>query len=783
MQRDTSFFLKLNRWSLIALAVLMPVAFLPFTLEPFEITKQTMLVVLSVLSFIGVLGSQLKQPSAQKLFPPSVLSVLAFVAVTAVAALGSSTPYRSWIGGSGIETESVLTWIGLFCAIVSFRFAWMDSPFRRAFRHAMVTGGAGAGTLAVVGILVPSSWVLSGVNSVGTANQLSLVAAVYGVFALAMLPFQTRHERFALWEAIMTWVTAISSLFILAAVDYGLALGFFAAGSLIVCIAVIADATRYPRYKLALVSFTSCLIASAFLFVFPGFLGVHPPLEATPSFSASKEVVSKILSHSSSLLGSGGGTFQFGFAKYHDPAMAKTGFWDTRIDHAYSFLFNIVASFGWLGLLCFLVAPVITLFQLVRRKILDPEQLPWVLGFVMSFVLFFVYPISLVLLGFFIFCLSALSVVGDQGVSLQENRRAASHPNKPAKRTWRIVVFVLGVFAGTWLVFFSGQRYASEIVYAQAIRSDRTHASILEVVERLDRARDLNRWNDLYVRNLSRSLLFLLNEKVGEYSDTEAMPEEVKTALKDTAALSVEAAKEATRLAPGNARNWLILGQVERELIPLLPEAASGALLAFAAAYEREPNSPAVAVEYGLAQTAIAAKEVAEGAKAGGDAAAATRKRDESLKRAEGLFDQAIILKPDYAPAHYQLGLVYQQQGRMDDAIGKMESVARYNEYDVGVYFQLGLLYLRRNADGDVNRAQQSLEHAVNLLPGYANARWFLATVYERQKEGAKAIEQVEKILEYNPEDQLAQARLARLKAGKLNENLPEILGKKTVGE
>ena len=98
----------------------------------------------------------------------------------------------------------------------------------------------------------------------------------------------------------------------------------------------------------------------------------------------------------------------------------------------------------------------------------------------------------------------------------------------------------------------------------------------------------------------------------------------------------------------------------------------------------------------------------------------------------------------------------------MGDAIAKMEQVAMADPRDVGVAFQLGLLYLRNEEN---EKAQNALEWAVELAPSYSNARWFLATVYENQGNIEVAIEQVAKVLELNPGNQTIEQRLNNLNA------------------
>ena len=104
---------------------------------------------------------------------------------------------------------------------------------------------------------------------------------------------------------------------------------------------------------------------------------------------------------------------------------------------------------------------------------------------------------------------------------------------------------------------------------------------------------------------------------------------------------------------------------------------------------------------------------------------------DQELRLAEEALNKAIAMKPDYAPAHYHLGIIYDRQNKLKDAIVKLEQVLRANPKDVGVGFQLAVLYYRDNDKGEKAKSKDLLEQIVAFQPSYVNARWYLATVYQ----------------------------------------------------
>ena len=100
-----------------------------------------------------------------------------------------------------------------------------------------------------------------------------------------------------------------------------------------------------------------------------------------------------------------------------------------------------------------------------------------------------------------------------------------------------------------------------------------------------------------------------------------------------------------------------------------------------------------------------------------------------------------------------------------------METVATLNPRDVGVGFQLALLYYRNDQKED---AIKLLESVVALSPNYSNAHWYLATMYDERGDIDKAIAEMEKVLELNADNQQVVDKLAELR---LKKSQPPVAG------
>ncbi|MCR4311706.1 MAG: tetratricopeptide repeat protein, partial [Candidatus Uhrbacteria bacterium] len=146
---------------------------------------------------------------------------------------------------------------------------------------------------------------------------------------------------------------------------------------------------------------------------------------------------------------------------------------------------------------------------------------------------------------------------------------------------------------------------------------------------------------------------------------------------------------------------------------------------------------------------------------------------DVAITAAEMALNTAISLKSDYASARYFLAFVLEHQGKLAEAIRSMELVRATNPSDVGVSMQLSLFYLRQ---GKNILAKQELERATALVPNYANAHWYLASILEQEGDTEGALAELRIVDELNPNNETVEKRMKQLEDGMLADPLPEPL-------
>ena len=780
-------FLSVTRWLLIILMFLMPLFFLPVTLEPLEINKQTLLLVLTCAAALCWLAHMLvsRQVTIRRgwmNFLPWFLA-LAFI----VPAVYSVAPYLSWVGAHRSEYTSVLTALAL--AVLFYLLGntmSLRQEYRRVHLAFMISTSVAAFicVLQILGVDLLSAISPSlAYNTIGTPSTFVTFLITLNAFFIAA--FLSHHKGdsilhdgvIGIIERVLTLFVSVASIFLLLILDDPTLWMLFSISLAVLFVFVVFRAKDFPHHGRLVIPGVLFLGSLAFWFFLPGLSQFALPLEVTPNTAGSLIVAEQTLSATSSSWGSGPGTYTFDYSQFHDVSLNETDFWNTRFDRASSFALTLVPTIGVFGVMMLGLFVLLLAIRAIAQVLRPASRDEWLESFV-HFSPWLTLVFSMFLVPWNMTLMVMFGVFSGLLAS-QVMRKEWSKSLKSAAGARLIIsaVFVMLALAFLVGIFVTARRYTAEIAFTRAAVLDREGVDLSEVVALLDRATTLNSSHDTYYRNLGEALLLRVDEELKNVSSIDTLTSESAQYVQSLVAASVNAVVRATELSPNNVLNWLSRGFVYRELIPVLGEAGEFAVMSYSQAIMLEPLNPQNWTELGKAY--LAAAEQVRPLTASPDATSALLAQTQLtqlLTSAQTAFEKAVELKPNYAPAHFQLAVTYERQGRIDDAIGKMESVAQYNQLDVGVFFQLGMLYPQRGGTGDVDRAQTAFEHAVKIAPGYANAHWFLASIYEQEGDIAAAVREVEAVLELNPGNDIVESRLERLLTGQISTEAPEAI-------
>lgn len=769
---------KLARWAVYGLFFLIPIVFCSQTIDPFETNKQLVLVVLSSVALLGwlahmVLGQQLRLRSGWVNLLP-----LAYLVAVIVSGVFSLAGFTTWLGGGMQEYTSVLTiatLVFLFYTLANLagRLASMRGILCSVLLSATLSGLVTL--LGMFGLMhLPFAFAQSnGFNTVGAINLFAvfeLTVAFLGLTAWTIWPIDEDGRPLLggqLGAVLRGCVVAVSviSVLLLIAIDFWVLWVLAIFGALLILSVGFFKGEEMPRPGRFILPFAILVLSGLFL-VLPSPLRLGLPITVSPSYTSSWDMTRMTLSQGTQrlLTGSGPGTFAYDYQLFKPQSVNQTIFWNSSFDRAKSNLLTMLATTGIAATTLWILFLLVLGLQAAGRLAFERSVGDWKT----TYVLF--VPWSLLVLTHLLystnltltFLLWAFSGLLASQILTQE--RVASFGQVPRMALMTSFLFVLVGVATVGSLVLSAQRYAGELAFGAAIRKDREQAPVSDIIASMTAAVNANviLAYDTYARNLSAAYLASARELVAK-ADSPPTQDQVK-AISQAVAASVDAGRAAVQAGPANVANWVVLGSIYRDVMPFASGAEDFAAATFQKAIELEPVNP---IHYtDLARIHLAVAERARQLKGAEDkdlAAKATEAEKTELTAAEDALNKAIQLKPDYAPAHYYLAAVYERQGKLQEAADRLTALTRYSPNDIGLGFQLAMLDIRLE---NLDAARAELERIVGLNPDYSNALWYLSAVEEVQGDDVQALQNAQHVLELNPTNEAAKARVNALQSG-----------------
>jgi len=127
-------------------------------------------------------------------------------------------------------------------------------------------------------------------------------------------------------------------------------------------------------------------------------------------------------------------------------------------------------------------------------------------------------------------------------------------------------------------------------------------------------------------------------------------------------------------------------------------------------------------------------------------------------------YEKALSIKPDYAKAHYNLGIALQELGKLHDSVKSYENSIAFEPENAQAHNNLAIVF--RELD-QLKKAEASSRKAIALDPDYAEAYSSLSIILFTSGNLNSALESIEKAYSIDPESKLIKLLLAILKARK----------------
>ncbi len=116
---------------------------------------------------------------------------------------------------------------------------------------------------------------------------------------------------------------------------------------------------------------------------------------------------------------------------------------------------------------------------------------------------------------------------------------------------------------------------------------------------------------------------------------------------------------------------------------------------------------------------------------------------EEADKRPEAIaaYQKALALDPDHVAARLGLGAIYGKQNRNDLTIVEYLKVAKLKPDDLDLHFKLALEYWYIQ---DLPKSAEYYKKVIALKPDHLQAHLNLSSVYQKMKDGEKAIQEIQ---------------------------------------
>lgn len=462
-----------------------------------------------------------------------------------------------------------------------------------------------------------------------------------------------------------------------------------------------------------------------------------------PSWQSTFAVANETFSISP-IFGTGPGTFKEQWLKYRDASLNSTVFWNIDFSSGIGFIPTSFVTTGTVGIIAWVVFLSLFVVFGLRMLILRAPQDPLVrhvamLSFLASLYLFtlavFDLPGTVVLALAFFF----VGVFASTTRFAKEGRQWGIVFARSPRIGFVIVFFLTIILLGSVAAAYSliGRYIAiTELTSANVAASSNDF-------EAADRAIK----NSISFAPSADAYKLEANIAHGRLSEimasTTMSPPAAQKAFQEALSAGINSALTATTLAPFDYQNWLALGNLYAQAVPLgVGGAYDSAKASYDKAKELNPTNPQI--PYILAQLNIANK---------------------NIKEARENLIAAISLKQNYTAAIFLLSQLEVQDGNVRDALSAALAAAYFTPNDPNILFQVGILYAAQN---DFANSASALSAAVAANPQFANARYFLSAVYKKLGDNENALKEMRAIAEMSEENAKAvQTQLADLTAGK----------------
>lgn len=339
----------------------------------------------------------------------------------------------------------------------------------------------------------------------------------------------------------------------------------------------------------------------------------------------------------SAIFGVGPGNFVSAFTRAKNPSYNQAPFWNLNFTVGRSFILQIWAETGILGLLAF----GLLIFLLVIRIRNSPPATKFPVLYLIIIFLFF--PVSQPALFLFF---TTLAFVEDQ--ASEEGEQKVKHINLSDSIPILLGVATFSILLIGFATYLLGRSVLAEYNFKKSVDAISSN-NAGPVYETLRRSIQLNPYIERFRASFANINIVVANNIAAKGADK--LTDQDRQNITQAVQVAISESKAAVALNSEKSVNWENLAIIYRNIINTAQGADGWAIASYQRAIVADPVNPGLRLNLGGVYYSLG-----------------------NYDDAKTMFEQAVNLKPDWANAHYNLAWTYFQKKEYKKAVEEMQA-------------------------------------------------------------------------------------------------------------
>ena len=617
-----------NSWIVVITCFLLPIFFLPLTLEPFELAKFGLIIVATLLLLLTWAIDLLTNKKITVVIAPFTGLLFFFTMATVLSwAIVSPSKIQSLLTPSSVGTNVALFIFYYLLTILLYK----DDKLGSKINTALISSGivlSIATFLSISRVLatIPLPALIKDANFTLAGGPLVSLTVSIVLFILGSEPLLIRIFAKDFTEKKENHPEHVSA-------D---ALSAYWHGDE----AKPSQKTSQRRWTTldTLYSIASGLLAFSIAVNISQLTTSAKPV-LLPYWAGWAIVAEGLKYIKTALFGVGPANYVSAFTQWKPIGLNATSVWNLRFSVSSNYFFQLAGEIGLIGLLAYIFFSL-SLVKKVFANLIDiTHQVKfWLYALVSILVLELLLPTNTSLL-FLTVVLTAL--VG----SRLPNARIISERSVIFSAVLSIVITAVFLV----VLYFGSRAYLADMIFNKAVVAVQTNQAEPAYNKNIQ-ALQFNPYFDLYHITYSQTNLALAQGLARQEKIDDATRSNISTFIQQ----SIREAKAAVAINPTKAANWENLATVYRNIINIADGADAWTTQVYQQAIALDPTNPLLRLNLGGVYYA--------------------------LGRYDAAIDQfriAVQLKNDYANGYYNLSVAYRDKGELQNALAAMQEVVR----------------------------------------------------------------------------------------------------------